>query len=44
MVLITTMLAALIGLMFFGSMATAFSEMHRERAERDADPHPLHLR
>lgn len=35
MVLITTMLAALIGLMFFATMASAFTEMKREKHERD---------
>lgn len=38
MVMSLIMLAALIGLMFFGSMASAFSEMRREQHEGDDMP------
>lgn len=41
MVLITTMLVGLIGFMFFGTMASAVSEMRRER-EEDQNLTPTH--
>lgn len=38
MVMSLIMLAALIGFMFFGSMASAFSEMRREQHEGEKLP------
>lgn len=38
MVMSLIMLAALIGLMFFGSMASAFSEMQREQDDGENLP------
>lgn len=43
MVWIVTMLAALIGLMFFGTMASAFTEMRREEEDRNELPIPHRL-